>query len=177
MKPELIWNRADCTVRLGDLAVVAAPRHHPPFSCQAFVHEQDTNLLLGEQTTLRDPGKPAWYLANILEEAPTSALGSVIIRGQAPVHLLAIIHDIEKNPTCQQAHITTAYQNIWHIAQQTGLSTIGMPLLGTVHGKLPVDVALSLFRSSLESHQHDKLQHIWLIWPASQDCRIGALIK
>ena len=70
-------------MELNGVAIVAAPRNHPPFKFQAIVQEQDTHQLLGEQTTLTDPGKPAWYLANTLEIEQTPALGSVIIRAAA----------------------------------------------------------------------------------------------
>jgi len=98
MTIELVWDKSDCSLDIGALRIQAAPKAHPPFSCQAIVEEQDTYLILSEQTELKDPGKPVWYLASMIENAETYPLGSVIIKGKSPLRLCAVVHDIEQEP-------------------------------------------------------------------------------
>jgi hypothetical protein len=51
------------------------------------------------------------------------------------------------------------------------LSSISMPLLGTVHGKLPADQAIVLFKQVALEKLPDCLEKIWLILPEGCDCQ------
>ena len=167
---ELVWKEADCTIELNGTTLCAAPKDHAPFSFQAIVEEQDTQLLLSEQTILTDPGKPAWYLANTLEQQATHSLGEVLIRGQTPKRLLAIIHDIEQSPTSTPDTVKRAYENILTIIVENNIASLALPLLGTVHGKLTLAESLRLLGSALELNPPSCLQRIWLILPKETNC-------
>ncbi len=177
MTIELVWNKSDCTVTFKGIAIHAAPREYPPFTYQAIVEEQDTNLLLSEQTILKDPGKPAWYLANTLENGASYPLGTVIIKGQNPKRLLAIVHDIERTPTCEPKTIHRAWQNVIRAIEDNKISSAAMPLLGSVHGKLPITTSISLFRECLDKNVPACLEKIWLILPGDCSCEYLAQLK
>ena len=119
---------------------------------------------------LKDPGKPTWYLANTLEREQTCKLGSVIVRGSAPIRLLAIVHDIDQEPTCRPESISKAYQALLQIILEKGITSIGLPLLGTVHGKLSIAEAIVLINECLQDQLPDSLQQIWLILPSGTGC-------
>lgn len=174
---KLVWDKADCSLRLGDVTLVAAPRTHPPFTCQAMVEEQDTYLLMAEQTTLKDPGKPAWYLANTLQQQEACQPGSVIIKSHAPIRLLAVVHNIDQEPTCHPAHISKAYQSLLQILQEKEISSVGLPLLGTVHGKLLITEAIALLADCVQAGLPESLQRIWLILPSGTGCECLAELK
>ena len=167
---KLVWDQSDCTLELGDLTIQAAPRDYPPFHYQAIVQEQDTNLLLSEQTTLREPGKPAWYLANTLERTESYSLGTIILKGHDPKRLLAIVHDIEQTPTCSPEVIKLAYNNLFKIIETKHISSLAIPLLGTVYGKLRVNESIDLLRESLQQDLPACLNKVWLILPEDYDC-------
>lgn len=167
---QLVWNKADCIVELESATLYAAPKDYPPFSCQAIVEEQDTHLLLREQTTLTDPGKPAWYLANTLESEVNHSLGEVIIRGQSPKRLLAIVHDIEQSPTCTSETVKLAYQNILTTVKGNYITSFALPLLGTAHGKLTATDSINLFGSVFLHNSSTCFQRIWLILPEGTNC-------
>lgn len=174
---ELIWNKADCFVKFEDVVIYAAPKGHASFSYQAIVEEQDTHLLLQQQDFLSDPGKPAWYLANILEGEKSQFLGEVLVRGKMPSRLLAIIHDIEQSPTYNLNSIILAYRNILILVAEKGISSLALPLLGTVHGKLAITDSIKLLRNALQKNLPACLQRIWLILPEGIDCRCLNLLS
>jgi hypothetical protein len=176
MNIELVWDKSDCTLTLGDLTIVAAPRDHPPFTCQAMVQEQDTLLILGEQSEITDPGKPAWYLANFLERSPAHVPGSVVVRGQAPVQLLAIVHDVDQEPTCTAATVQQAIHALFQVVQDKNISSLALPLLGTVHGRLTVQESLQLLHVALLANQPPCLRQLWLMLPSDSDCSCLAIL-
>ena len=170
MMLEIVWDKADCTLTLGDISIVAAPRSNPPFSYQAIVEEQDTHLILGEQQGLTDPGKPAWYLANTLDMVKPYELGTVVVKGHSPHHLLAVVHDVEQTPTLSPESVTQAYQTVLQIRQSMQLTSLAMPLLGTVHGHLSEHESLQRLRECLLQGPTAGLQRLWLILPTDSDC-------
>jgi hypothetical protein len=174
---KIVWNKSDCCLDYGDISIVAAPQSSPPFPCQAMVEEQDTHLLLGEQMRLRDPGKPAWYLANTLDTVKTHALGDVVVKGHPPHRLLAVVHDIEESPTLSPESVSLAYQNLLRLQQTLQLTSLAMPLLGTVHGKMRMQDSLLRLRTCLEQRPNSGLQRLWLMLPAGSDCACLSLLS
>jgi len=171
MTIKLIWDKSECTLESGHVTIQAAPKNYPPFPVQAIVEEQDTYLLLSEQATLSDPGKPAWYLANTMErEEKIYQPGSVIMKPQQPNRLLAIVHDIELDPTCKPEYVERAWKNIFELIAVEEFSSIAIPLLGTVHGKLDFNDAMQLLRKSLHQPLPEYLQQIWFILPTGTTC-------
>lgn len=173
---ELVWNKADYSLELDDLTIVAAPIDYAPFACQVQVEEQDTYLLLGQQTNLNDPGKPAWFLANTLEQEKTYSPGSVVSERHAPHRLQAVIHDIEHEPTCCIETVKLAYHNVMKIVQKRQLSSLAIPLLGTVHGKLSISESILLLKDVLDNIRPITLRKIWLIIPTEFDSKSLNLI-
>jgi hypothetical protein len=170
MTIELVWDKSDCSLDIGNLRIQAAPKNYPPFSCQAIVEEQDTYLILGEQTELKDPGKPAWYLANTMENTETYSLGSVVIKGKSPLRLCAVVHDIEQEPTYTHACVGKAYQAVMQTVQKRNITSLALPLLGSIHGKLSVTESVQLLDASVIHGYPENLEKLWLILPSGSNC-------
>jgi len=170
MSIELVWKKSDCTVEFLGLTIHAAPMEYPPFTYQAIIEEQDTNLLLSEQKTLIDPGKPAWYFANMLEGEATHPLGTVIIKGKYPNRLLAVVHDIECTPTCEAYSIQQAWKNVMQTIEDNHITALATPLLGSVHGKLSITNSLELMCEGLQQNLPICLEKIWLVLPKDGSC-------
>jgi hypothetical protein len=173
----LIWDNSDCTLTLNGLTIVAVPRDYPPFTCQAVVQEQDTLLILGEQTEIADPGKPAWYLANTLERSPIHDRGSVVVQGLAPLRLMAVVHDVEREPSCDTGTVQQAYHAVLKVVDDKNITSLALPLLGTVHGKLTVQESMQLLRDALQANQPVCLQQLWLIPPDGGNCNCLAMLS
>ena len=177
MNIKLVWDKSDCTLQLGRLTLVAAPGEWPPFKYTAIVEEQDTYLILGEQTRIEDPGKPVWYLANKIEFEKVNALGSVIVKGHAPLRLLAVVIDIEQDPICRPESVRLAYQSVMNTVQKRNIDSLALPLLGTRHGKLTVNESIQQLSVALREDQPACLQRIWLILPPDCDCQCLSLLN
>lgn len=169
MAMKLVWNKSDYSIELQGLTVVAAPRGYPPFNCQASVEEQDTQLVLGEQTVLKDPGKPGWYLAHTLQRDSSHRLGAVVVSGRAPLRLLAVVHDLDREPTCTRESIWRAYVEIFNLVACHQITSLATPLLGTVHGKLAQTESLDILRDTLLQQEALPLQRLWLMVPDGKD--------
>ena len=171
MPLKLVWDKSECILEFGHATIQAAPKKYPPFSCQAIVEEQDTHLILSEQTVLTDPGKPAWYLASTLErDEKIYRQGAVLLRPGQPVRLLAVIHDIEKTPTCNTKSIETAWENILQLIELREFTSVAFPLLGTVYGNVSIRTSIKLLREKLFINLPGNVNRIWLILPDGTDC-------
>ncbi|MCJ7594958.1 MAG: hypothetical protein MUO52_09345, partial [Desulfobacterales bacterium] len=73
----------------GSLQIVAAPKEHPPFPVDAFAYEEDTFFVLSADPTVRDLKVPMARIMTRLIETQPQVPGSVLIRGTAPLRLLA----------------------------------------------------------------------------------------
>jgi hypothetical protein len=162
---------------MNNIIVHAAPVAHPPFAVAAILEEQDTCLLLKQQTTLTDPGKPAWFLANKLEQEHVYQLGDVLLKGKNPTRLLAIVHDIEHQPTCSLDSVTKAYHKLSTIVTSERIASIAIPLLGTVHGRIPLDLAITSFQRVFLTNPPDYLEKIWLVLPEDASCECLSLLR
>lgn len=175
MSIRLVWDKSACTAQIGHVALFVAAREHPPFPCQALVVEQDTHLLLDEPTILVEPEQPAWYLASTLErDQPEHRPGEVIVRRGQPLRLWAVVHDIEKRPTCDHDDILHAWQNILRITAQQNINTLAAPALGSEHGKVTVEEALQLLNQSIHEYAPACLEKIWLILPDNKQVELAS---
>lgn len=121
-------------------------QHEP----HAIVREEDVQLVLSASL---DPTPPRESL-EALERAAASAAGhtpgSVVVRGGRPLLMLAIIHDVDRDPSWREDWIVAATVAVLREASWRGLTRVAMPLLGTVHGGLAPARAAALLVAALE---------------------------
>ncbi|EDN68602.1 conserved hypothetical protein [Beggiatoa sp. PS] len=148
-----------------DIQIILASENSPPFDVEAFVYEQDTALILGQTHEIKKPVESTENLMNQALEMQPLTPGHVLVKGKFPVQLLAIIHDFDQEPSWREEWIEQAFHNIVQISEQHQLQSIGMPLLGTVHGNLSIHRSLTLLRSVIEQISPTYLKRLWLITP------------
>lgn len=168
-KLRLVWDINLSSVRINDIDIVVAPKTVPPFNIYAVVEEQDTALILSQPEIITDSGnKPAWFLANKLESQPLLKPGRVIKRDGKTIRLLAIVHDLDMEPSWSSEWITQALDNIIKVSNTQGISSIQLPVLGAQHGRFHIQDFLQLLVIAIKK-SHGKLKKIWLVVPR-QDC-------
>ena len=112
-KLRLVWDINLSHVRINDIDIVVAPKAVAPFDIDAVVEEQDTALILSESGNITtSDNKPAWFLANKLESQSLLKSGSVIKRDGETLRLLAIVHDLDVEPSWSSEWIEQALDNI-----------------------------------------------------------------
>lgn len=116
----------------------------------AFVREEDVQLVLTADIEPRpDPAGLETLQAEAMR-APAQAPGSVVVRAGRPLRLLAVIHDLDRDPAWREEWIAEALDGIFREAHRRGLTRLAMPLPGTVHGRVPCGRALELLAAAIE---------------------------
>lgn len=151
-KPALIWDREQPEWQIDGRAIFIRPATHMPRRADVRVVEQDSWLLLGEQSRLREDERPAWVQANQLESAPSYRPGTVVARAGQPVQLMMIIYDLEQQPICKPQWVKRALSAVLEYAHDHELSCLQVPLPGYYHGGLTVEAAFALFQAALREH-------------------------
>lgn len=153
-------------VWIGSVRLFVAPHEWPPFVADARVEEEDTYLVLSAdpevQETREQPGE---LMAELLRTNP-AVPGSVIVKEGRPLSLLAVVHDLEQEPSWKEEWIIRALDGIFREAETRNLRSIALPLLGTLHGSLEKQRFLVLLRQALERSSPEHLARIWLVVPA-----------
>lgn len=131
-----------------------------PDAVDAVVFEQDTELILAVD---RAPAPPQESVARLVEEALAARgapLGSVLVREGAPTLLLAVVHDLDREPSWDAAAVAAAYSGVFRLARERGWRGIVMPLLGTVHGRMSALDSRQLLEAAARTAP--ALERVWL---------------
>ena len=159
------------------IRIVAAPEINPPFEVKARAFEEDTFLIMSAKPTVCGiPEHPIRLMTDLINTKP-ERVGSVRVQGTKPLRFLAIVHDVNQDPTWKRGWIKSALEEIWREVEQRKLTSIGIPLLGTLHGKLQMPIFVDLFADTLMQARHSFLKRIWLITPAKNTSVLMGMLK
>jgi len=165
---EMVWK---------GIRIVAAPKDAQPFLTEAFAFEEDTYLVMSADPTVRDPKIPMIRIMSNLMETRPRAPGTVLVQGNSPVRLLAIIHDFNEDPSWREEWIENAFQGIFDAAERLRLRSLALPLLGTVHGSLDRRRSVQFLAESLQHRPLHGLLFLWLVVPTGEAREVLALLK
>jgi hypothetical protein len=155
----------------GPYRIVAAPKDRPPFTVGAVVAEEDTYLVLSAEPVLKEP-RDSWdEVIKQVQELQPEAPGSVLIRGKQPLEILAVVHDLDREPTWKEEWIATALDGVFREITTRKVSAVAIPLLGTTHGSLALERAAGLLKEALKRSAPRTLKRIWLVAPAGSSYR------
>ena len=121
-----------------------------PFEPQALVFEQDADLILRLD---RDPVMPRENNEALIGQALAATKhkpGTLVVDESDPIVIMAIVHDLDEQPTWREEWVRTALATLFTYAAEEGISSLAMPLLGTVHGQLDRRRAMELLESAIE---------------------------
>lgn len=128
----------------------------------AFVYEEDLELVLSAEPSLHDTGESYPELQRAAASAPQHMPGRVVIRGRRPMCLLAVVHDLARAPTWREDWILAAVESAFRAIREHRLATVAFPLLGTVHGDLDPSRAAELMIRGYARAAHPPLTGLWL---------------
>lgn len=173
----LIQGGLRCQTSFGPIRIVAAPEDSPPFGIDALVVEEDTWLIMSAEPKIGEPEEhPVRLMADLLKARPKS-VGSVLVKGQNPMHFMAVVHDVNQDPTWREEWIESALKEIFRQAERRKLRAIGLPLLGTIHGKLANQRFGELLTRALVQTPFKHLRCLWLIAPTPINSEIIELLQ
>jgi len=156
----------------GSIDIVAAPKDSPPFSIDAVVVEEDTFLVLSADPKVRDPHTHlVQIMTNVINTRPEKP-GKVLVKGKHPLLLLAIVHDLNQEPSWREKWIESALNEIFRLTESRDLKSIALPLLGTLHGSFEKQRFIVLLSYALNRISAHHLKRIWLIVPPRTSSKI-----
>ena len=161
------WVREVCGIRLVATLETAAP----PFWPEATVHEEDTYLCLGDYHGVSEPRESYPALVRRMESYVPRRPGSVVVQGHYPLRLLAIVHDVEREPTWRAEWVREALDGIFLMTARRGLRSLALPPLGCRHGRLGLPAFFALLFPSLARAAPPFPDRIWLPMAGATDCR------
>ena len=110
-------------------------------------------------------------MTKVIETRPQTP-GSVLIKGKGPLRLLAIVHDLNQEPSWREEWIASALDIILAEAETRRLRSIALPFLGTLHGSLEKQRFVFLLRDALERNPAIHLKRLWLVVPEGTRSKI-----
>jgi len=171
MCSELAWDIRNSRLEYKGVYIsILHPRLSKP-NFSAIVEEQDTSLALSEFRELHDPGElPVWYLGHKAASDPAKKLGSVVVRACRPFIFQAIIHELDEDPTWCEEWISEALDNIFSLVSEKQVTSLCIPALGHVHGRMTLKDSISLIMDRLKvfltrnpsDSAHKPLKKIWI---------------
>ena len=159
-------------MRLGSVQIVAATKDKAPFQVDAVAAEEDTYLVLSTDAVVREVREPLMKVMTRVIETQPEAPGSVLVKGTGPLRLLAIVHDLDQDPTWKEEWIASALRGILREAESRKLESIALPFIGTKHGSLEKQRFLVLLRRALEEESRSYPKRLWLVIPDERSYKI-----
>ena len=173
----LIQGGLQCRIGFGPIRIVAAPQSSPPFDVDALAIEEDTWLVMSAEPKIGDPPEHPVRLMNDLLKARPKSVGSVVVQGRNPIRFMAIVHDVNQDPTCREEWVQCALNEIFREAERRKLRALGLPLIGTLHGKLVIQRFAGLFSQALLRARLKHLRRLWLIAPLPTNAEIINMLQ
>jgi hypothetical protein len=156
--------------------VVVTAEIAAPAAPDAVVAEEDTFLVLSADPEIREPGLPRLRVFHEAFTAGEVEPGTVVVREGAPITLLAVVHRLSETPSWRAQWVGEALAGVLREAQARAIHTMTMPVLGRVHGELPVETFVLLLRGALAQHAAGALGHLWLITAAGELDEVRTLL-
>jgi hypothetical protein len=149
-----------------------------PFKVDARVLEEDTYLILSAEPRPKPARqKPRALLREAMKTLPKEP-GSVLLRSrpEEEPELLAVVHDLELEPSCKDEWVIQALKQIFAAATVHDFRNITLPALGSYQDALPVRRFAELLRDVITSHHADDVSRIWLeLRPEIEPSELAAL--
>jgi hypothetical protein len=148
-----------------------------PYPVDAWAAEEDTYLVLSADPEVAEPDEdPERVMAEVLATHPEEP-GTVIVKAGCPLRLLAIVHDLNEEPSWKEEWVVKALQGIFQEADKRRVRSLALPLLGSLHGSLEKQRFLVLLREVLERRSPEHLKRLWLVVPAGTSSEILKMLE
>ena len=160
---KLIQGGRRSEVSFGSARITAAPEDRPPFPVDAVVFEEDTYLVLSaDWKKIESEDHPVVILTEAFGMEPEKP-GTVVVYEGSPLRFLAVVHDLDQDPSLRAEWVRKALENIFQEAERRRLRSMALPLLGTKHGSLEKSRFLGILGDFLKQNLFPHPLRIWLV--------------
>jgi len=145
--------------------VTACPADDPPFQVDAVAMEDDTYTVLSADPEFRMSTESREAVIAETRNSRPHKLGEVIVKQGRPCWMLAIVHDLAKEPSWTVKSVRKALRNVFLTAENEKFRAIAIPPLGTKHGTLKHERYVELFNEALSRSSRRFPEKIWFVVP------------
>lgn len=142
-----------------------APGGRPPFELDAVVLEEDTHRVLAAAPDITPPPEDLSTIVHAMSTMSPALPGSVMIERGAPLALHAIVHDLDREPSWRELWIEQALHSVLLVVRERHIRSLGLPLLGTVHGRMGLERSVAVLRRVLRGGDPGPLARLWVLAP------------
>ena len=96
----------------------------------------------------------------------------VLVKKAEPLQFLAIVHDIDREPTWREDWIASAINGVIEEAEWRRLESVAVPLIGTRHGNVEMRRVALWLGSCLSRTTFRYLKRIWVIAPTGSETEL-----
>lgn len=154
---------------LAGVKIVVAREDDAPFTVAGEILEEDTWLALSTPAdVIGPPGHPVRVMTEAWEAEPET-IGTAVVRPGVPVRLLAIVHDLDAEPTWTPAGVAAALAAAFDEAARRGLRAVSVPLLAVRYGGFARGAFVDLLRAELLRHARDPASVLRAVWLVRED--------
>lgn len=140
----------------------------------AVVFEEDTHLILTlDRVMTHGEVHPIRLMTDVHTTRPHTP-GSLISNDSS---WYGVVIDLDREQICRKEWIDSTYEQIGRRISLKRIRTIGVHLLGTIHGKMDVDFCLDRFVSAIGNWRSESLKDVWLIVSETSDLTPHSLLQ
>jgi hypothetical protein len=132
----------------------------PPFPVDVTVFEEDTNLVLTVAPEYTYQEEHPIRLMTSIMESPRYTPGTVVRHSD---RWYAVVIDLDREPVIEGKWCKEALDNIFQMVRQHRITSLAIPILGTVHGRLDVDEQLKMILEKLNTQKSLPLKSLWIV--------------
>jgi hypothetical protein len=103
-------------------------------ACDAWVFEEDTYRVLSADPRVRDPKSHPIRIMTGLHDQQPELVGTVLLTPGQPHRMLAVVHDLDQQPSCQEQWVKLALKDIIGHCQSLEIGTLATHALGCHFG-------------------------------------------
>jgi hypothetical protein len=164
-------------ISFGTIHIVAATKDRPPFKAEAMAFEEDTFLVMSAEPIIRAPKESLMRVMTRVIETRPETPGTVLVRGKRPLRFLAVVHDLNQEPSWREEWVAHCLEKIFAEAESRKLKSLALPFLGTLHGRLEKGRFLELLGHALSQTELRHLERIWLVVPDGTNSKILEILE
>lgn len=136
-----------------------------PLPVDVRIFEEDTYLVLTVDPVIRHAEEhPIRLMTKVVESKPNKT-GTIVTNDPS---WYAIVHDLDNEPTCRLEWIEMAYRQALLLGEIKRVQKMGIPLLGSVHGKVSSETSLKMLIESIRAASCEYLKKILVLVPQNK---------
>jgi len=126
--------------------------------------EQDTFLIMDDPLREKYSDETKAELISEMSDTLPVPPGNIVIRGEkVPFRFLAIVYDVSQEPSWREEWVVIALNEIFRESEYRQLQSLGLQMLGTLHGGLPRERFFALLGAAVKRASFPHLKYLWVI--------------